>query len=189
MGDGSATLFIADFSDTHTAWKAYEALKAMEDGRHFAIDGVVVVKRDDEGELEIQKATDHSTSRGMKLALIGGAAGSTFPAVDQRQATALGAGGAALGKARQRHRKIGLEKELEDALPRVHSGIVALVSFAVRGAMRGTPRPLPEFRSRSQCRPPTGRVSWRSQAKSRLSQGCPNTTTGPNHHWSLRPEQ
>ena len=42
--------------------------------------------------------------------------------------SALGAGGAALGKAHQLHDKIGLEKDLSDAVAPGHSGIVALVS-------------------------------------------------------------
>jgi len=41
---------------------------------------------------------------------------------------ALGAGGAAVGKAHQLHDKIGLEKDLSDAVAPGHSGIVALVS-------------------------------------------------------------
>ena len=129
VSDGATTLFVADFDDTGTAWEAYEALKAIEDGRTVAIDGVVVVKRDSEGKLEIQKATDHSTKRGMKWGLVGGAAlGLIFPPTIIGSAAALGAGGAALGKARQLHHKIQLEKDLEDTIAPGHSGIVALVS-------------------------------------------------------------
>ena len=47
--DGAYTLFVADFSDTDTAWAAYEALLAAEDGRTVEIEGVLVVKRDAEG--------------------------------------------------------------------------------------------------------------------------------------------
>ena len=129
VSDGARTLFVADFSDTGTAWEAYEALRSLEDGRHFAVDGVVVVNRDDDGKLEIQKATDHSTKRGMKWGLVGGAAlGLVFPPSIIGSAAALGAGGAALGKAQQLHHKIGLEKDLENAVAPGHSGIVALVS-------------------------------------------------------------
>jgi len=129
VSDGATTLFVADFDDTGTAWEAYEALKSIEDGRTVAIDGVVVVKRDSDGTLEIQKATDHSTKRGMKWGLVGGAAlGLIFPPSIIGSAAALGAGGAALGKARQLHHKIQLEKDLEDAIAPGHSGIVALVS-------------------------------------------------------------
>jgi uncharacterized membrane protein len=129
VSDGASTLFVADFNDTAAAHEAYEALKSLEDGRHFAIDGVVVVHRDAEGKLEIEKATDHSTKRGTKWGLIGGAAlGLVFPPSIIGSAVALGAGGAALGKAKQLHNKIGLEKDLADAVAPGHSGIVALVS-------------------------------------------------------------
>ena len=129
VSDGASTLFVADFSDTTSAWEAYEALKSLEDGRHFAIDGVVVVTRDADGKLEIQKATDHSTKRGMTWGLVGGAAlGLLFPPSIIGSAAALGAGGAALGKAQQLHHHIALEKDLEDAVAPGHSGIVALVS-------------------------------------------------------------
>ena len=129
VSDGASTLFVADFNDTSAAHEAYEALKSLEDGRHFAIDGVVVVNRDADGKLEIEKATDHSTKRGTKWGLVGGAAlGLVFPPSIIGSAVALGAGGAALGKAKQLHNKIGLEKDLADAVAPGHSGIVALVS-------------------------------------------------------------
>ena len=76
--DGATTLFVADFSDTSTAWEAYEALKSVEDGRHVAIDGVIVVKREADG-IEVQEATDHRPSAA-HLGLVGGAAlGILFP--------------------------------------------------------------------------------------------------------------
>jgi uncharacterized membrane protein len=129
VSDGAITLFVADFDDTDTAWEAYEALTSLEDGRHFAIDGVVVVKRDPDGTLEVQKATDHSTKRGLTWGIVGGAAiGLLFPPSIIGSAAVFGAGGAALGKARQvRHRK-ELEQDLEQAIAPGHSGIVALVS-------------------------------------------------------------
>ena len=129
VSDGARTLFIADFNDTSAAHEAYQALKSLEDGRHFAIDGVVVVNRDADGKLEIEKATDHSTKRGTKWGLVGGAAlGLVFPPSIIGSAVALGAGGAALGKAHQLHDKIQLEKDLSDAVAPGHSGIIALVS-------------------------------------------------------------
>ena len=78
--DGAYTLFVADFSDTDTAWTAYEALLAAEDGATVEIEGVLVVKRDAEGKLEIQKATDHSTKTGLKWGVVGGVVlGVIFP--------------------------------------------------------------------------------------------------------------
>ena len=72
--DGAYTLFVADFADTSTAWEAYEALKAAEDGRSMEIEGVIVVKREADGKLEVLKATDHSTRHDLKWGLVGGVA-------------------------------------------------------------------------------------------------------------------
>ena len=64
--DGAYTLFVADFSDTDTALAAYQELKSIEDGATVAIDGVIVVKREADGALGVQNATDHSTRSGLK---------------------------------------------------------------------------------------------------------------------------
>ena len=129
VSDGATTLFVADFDDTETAWEAYEALRSVEDGRRVAIDGVVVVRRDADGALEIQKATDHSTKKGLTWGLVGGAAlGILFPPSLLGSAAVLGGAGAALGKARQLHHKSQLAERLEWAVAPGHSGIVAMVS-------------------------------------------------------------
>ena len=127
--DGGYTVLVADFADTDTAWDAYEMLKSVEDGRTVAIEGVVVVKRDTDGELEIQKATDHSTRSGLKWGVVGGIAlGVIFPPSIIGSAAALGAAGAATGKIRQLHHRSELADELENSIAPGHSGIVALVS-------------------------------------------------------------
>ena len=64
VSDGARTLFIADFNDTSAAHEAYQALKSLEDGRHFAIDGVVVVNRDADGKLEIEKDLSDAVAPG-----------------------------------------------------------------------------------------------------------------------------
>ena len=129
VSDGATTLFVADFDDTAAAWQAYEALKAVEDGRHVAIDGVVVVKREADGELEVQQATDHSTKKGLTWGLVGGAAlGILFPPSLLGSAVVLGGAGAAIGKARQLHHRSELAERLEYAVAPGHSGIVAIVS-------------------------------------------------------------
>src|SRR4051794_9922575 len=98
ISDGAYTLFVADFSDTETAWQAYEALKSVEDGRSVEIEGVLVVKRDADGKLEVQRATDHSTKHGFRWGLVGGVALRVlFPPSILRSAALLGATGAAAG--------------------------------------------------------------------------------------------
>jgi len=129
VSDGAYTLFVADFSDTATAWQAYEALKSVEDGRTVEIEGVLVVKREADGTFEVQKATDHSTKHGLRWGLVGGVAlGVLFPPSILGSAAVLGAAGAAAGKVRQRHHHKEIEEELQDSIAPGHSGILALVS-------------------------------------------------------------
>ncbi|WP_434318565.1 DUF1269 domain-containing protein [Leifsonia sp. P73] len=129
ISDGAYTLIAADFSDTDIAMEAYEALKTVEDGATVKIDGVVVVRRDAGGKLEVQKATDHSTRDGLTWGAVGGAVlGVLFPPSIIGSALVVGAGGGIIGKLRERHHKKELAKELEDAIAPGHSGIIALVS-------------------------------------------------------------
>jgi uncharacterized membrane protein len=129
VSDGVYALLVADFNDTEMAWEAYEMLKAVEDGRTVEIEAVVVVKRDADGTIEVQKATDHSTRRGLGWGVFGGVVlGVIFPPSILASAAVLGAGGAAVGKAREVHHKKELAEELQDALDPGHSGIIALVS-------------------------------------------------------------
>ena len=128
VSDGAYTLLVADFSDTDSAWRGYEALKAIED-EHLEIEGVVVVKRDADGKLDVQKATDHSTKSGLKWGIVGGVVlGVVFPPSIIGGAAALGAAGAAAGKIRQRHHRSELAEQLENAIAPGHSGLLALVS-------------------------------------------------------------
>ncbi|SEA52912.1 DUF1269 domain-containing protein [Leifsonia sp. 21MFCrub1.1] len=129
ISDGAYTLIAADFADTDVAMEAYEALKKVEDGATVKIDGVVVVRRNAGGRLEVQKATDHSTREGLTWGAVGGAVlGVLFPPSIIGSALVVGAGGGLIGKLRELHHKKELAKELEDAIEPGHSGIVALVS-------------------------------------------------------------
>ena len=129
VSDGAYALVVADFADTESAWSAYEDLKSVEDGRTVAIEGVVVVKRGTDGELEVQKSTDHSTRSGLRWGLVGGIAlGIVFPPSILGSAAVLGSTGAAAGKIRQLHHRHQLTEDLKDSIAPGHSGIVALVS-------------------------------------------------------------
>lgn len=129
VSDGAYALIVADFNDIDAAWEAYELLKAVEDGRHLEIESVVVVKCDADGTIEVQKATDHSTRRGLGWGVVGGVVlGVIFPPSIIASAAVLGAGGAAVGKARELHHRSELADELAGALDPGHSGIIALVS-------------------------------------------------------------
>ena len=129
VSDGAYTLLVADFADLDTAWEAYQVLEELEDGRTVEIEGVVVVKRTQDGKLEVQKATDHSTKSGLKWGIVGGIAlGVIFPPSILGSAAVAGSAGALVGKLRQRHHHGELEQQLALAVPAGHSGLLALVS-------------------------------------------------------------
>ena len=82
-----------------------------------------------DGTLQIQKATDHSTRRGLAWGVVGGVAlGLIFPPSIIGSAAVLGVVGAATGKARELQHRKELAEDLQDAIDPGHSGIVALVS-------------------------------------------------------------
>jgi len=129
ISDGAYTLLVADFDNTETAWDAYQELKSIEDGATVAIEGVIVVKRDADGELQVQKATDHSTRSGLTWGAVGGVVlGVLFPPSIIGSAAVLGAAGAGAGKLRELHHREELAEELQTAIAVGHSGLVALVS-------------------------------------------------------------
>jgi len=129
VSDGAYALIVADFDDTDAAWEAYELLKSLEDGRTVEIEGVVVVTKNADGKLEVQKATDHSTRRGLGWGIVGGVVlGVIFPPSILASAAVLGVGGASVGKARELHHKSELAEELQDSIDPGHSGLIALVS-------------------------------------------------------------
>jgi len=129
VSDGAYTLIVADFGDQSTALEAYEALKAAEDGTSVEIEGVLVVRRGEDGVLEVQKVTDHSTRRGLGWGVVGGVVlGVIFPPSIIGSAVVAGAAGAGIGALRERHHKKELADELTEAIEPGHSGLVALVS-------------------------------------------------------------
>ncbi len=129
ISDGAYTLIAADFADVDVALEAYQALKDVEDGATVKIEGVVVVKRDSAGKLEVQKVTDHSTREGLGWGAVGGAVvGILFPPSILGSVLVVGAGGGIIGKLRERHHKKELAESLQDAIEPGHSGIIALVS-------------------------------------------------------------
>jgi uncharacterized membrane protein len=127
--DGIYTLVVADFADPNSALEAYEAMKSVENGETVEIEGVLVVKRDGDGPLEVQEVTDHSTKSGLKWGAVGGVVlGVLFPPSIIASAVVLGAAGAGTGKLRELYHHDELEDELQGAIDPGHSGIVAIVS-------------------------------------------------------------
>jgi uncharacterized membrane protein len=128
---GDHALVVARFADTTSARAIYDSLLMSELDGSLHIDGVLVVKADDNGRLHVEKMTDHSTRTGLKWGIVGGVVAAVFlPATIVAGAVALGAAGAAAGKARNLSHRLDVEKELAGVITPGTSGILALVTAA-----------------------------------------------------------
>jgi uncharacterized membrane protein len=126
---GDHAVIVARFANTTAALEAYEMLREAEVERGIHIDGVLAVKADANGKLHVEKMTDHSTRNGLAWGIVGGVVAAVFlPATIIGGAIALGAAGAAAGKARNLYHRLEVEKELADVITPGTSGILALVS-------------------------------------------------------------
>jgi uncharacterized membrane protein len=106
----------------------YDGLRAAEIDGALHIDGVLVVKADDDGRVRVQKMTEHSTRNGLMWGVVGGVVAAVFlPATIVAGAVALGTAGAAAGKARNLKRRLDVENDLKGVITPGTSGILALV--------------------------------------------------------------
>jgi uncharacterized membrane protein len=126
---GDQALIVARFADTDAAIAIYDRLIEMEIAEELEVDGVLVVKADENGKLHVQKMTDHSTRTGLKWGIVGGVVAAVFlPATIVAGAVTLGIAGAAAGKARNLYHRVEVEKELAGVITPGTSGILCLVS-------------------------------------------------------------
>jgi uncharacterized membrane protein len=127
--EGDAALVVARFADTAAARSVYDGLSAAETDGTIDIDGVLVVKADDDGRIRVEKMTDHSTRNGLAWGIVGGVVAAVFlPATLVAGAVALGTAGAAAGKARNIKRRLDVENDLRGIITPGTSGILALVT-------------------------------------------------------------
>ncbi len=129
LSDGEYTLVIADFSDLESAREAYGALTEATEASRLHIEGVLIVSKNDDGTIEVQKATDLRTRRGLALGAVGGLVfGVLFPPSIIGSIAVAGAAGAGIGRLRHRHYRDELAEELAAAIDPGHSAILALIS-------------------------------------------------------------
>ena len=136
---GNQALIVAQFADLDAAKTAYYALLDAEVNRALDIDGVMVANADYQGQIHIQKMTDHKTRNGFLWGAVGGAViGLIFPPTILAGAVAVGVAGAAVGKAGNVLMKSEVADELAGVITPGTSGIVALVSITAVDAVEAT---------------------------------------------------
>ncbi len=126
--DYDSAAIVAVFNDEDAAIAAYGNLQDAESNSGLGIEGVLVIKTDDQGKVKIQKMTDHSTKTGVKWGVVGGIVlGIFFPPTIIAGAVGAGIAGGVLGKIRNEWHKSEASEALTGALGPNQSGILALV--------------------------------------------------------------
>ena len=127
---GDRAIIVAQFADMDAAKAAYYDLLDAEARRAIDIDGVLVANADYQGNIHIQKMTDHKTRNGFLWGAVGGAVlGVIFPPSIIASAVGVGIAGAALGKIGNVLMKSDMAADLASVISPGTSGIVALVSI------------------------------------------------------------
>jgi uncharacterized membrane protein len=127
----------AAVADHDAAYSIYEALQDAEANGGLGIEGVLVIKTDENDRIKIQKMTDHSTRTGVKWGAVGGVLlGIFFPPTVIAATVGTAAVGGVLGKLRNEWHKSDVSGALMGALGPNESGIVALVSAADVAAVK-----------------------------------------------------
>ncbi len=122
-------LYVGDFDDLEGARAAYALLKDAADHDRLSIEGAIAFRKLDHGAIEVERATDNDTPRGMTWGIVGGIAlGVLFPPALLGSTLLLGAGGAGIGRLRHLHNKTEMAAELGKGIDPGHSGLIALVT-------------------------------------------------------------
>ncbi len=127
--DYDQAIIVAVFADEDAAIAAYGNLRDAESTGGLGIEGVLVIKTDENGKVKIQKMTDHSTKTGVKWGAVGGlVVGLLFPPALLASAVTWGVVGGVLGKVRNEAHKSEVGAALTGELGPNESGILALVT-------------------------------------------------------------
>jgi uncharacterized membrane protein len=144
MSDGQKDVLIAAYLFADLAKKDFDAVVKLAEEKAITIEGVVVVQKDADGEVEVLETGDHLGRKGAK---VGGGAGLVVGllAPPLLAATAVGAAaGAVAGKFAKHRLESGIGEKLDAALPAGSGGVIAIYESegadAVDGALANAVR-------------------------------------------------
>ena len=124
--DVPVDLYIAAYDDPDAAREEFDDLKELVKEGLIFVDVAVLVRRGDDGKIDVQENA-HEVAKG---AIVGAAAGFLigliFPPALIASTVVTGAAGAGIGELMSVHRERKIEKDLEDVLPVGSSGIIAV---------------------------------------------------------------
>ena len=135
--DYEYAVVVAAFDDEDAAREAYAVLGEAESQEKIDVEGVLVIRTDSRGKVEVQEMTEHSTRTGAKWGAVGGlVVGIIFPPAILASAIGWGVVGSVLGKIRNVAHRSDVSDELAGTLGPNESGIVALIKGEDIGPLR-----------------------------------------------------
>src|SRR5580765_1457951 len=126
MSDDQKDVVIAAYLFDDLAKKDFDAVLKLAEDKTITVEGVVLVQKDDEGEVHVTETGDHLGRKGAKVGGgIGLAVGLFAPPL--LAATAVGAAaGAVTGKFAKHRLESGIAEKMDTALPDGSGGVIAV---------------------------------------------------------------
>jgi uncharacterized membrane protein len=137
MSDESLDVLIAVYLIPDLAKQDFDGLVKLVEDKAVSSDGVVLVRKDAEGEVHVEETGDHLGRKGAK---VGGGVGLAIGlfAPPLLAATAVGAAaGGLMGKFARKRVSAGIGDKMDEALPPGSAGIIAIYDHANAEAVAG----------------------------------------------------
>jgi len=126
MSDEQKDVVIAAYLFEDLAQKDFDAVLKLAEEKKITLEGVVLVQKDADGEVQVTETGDHLGRKGLK---IGGGVGLVVGlfAPPLLAATAVGAAlGGLTGKFAKHRLESGIGKKMDEALPPSSGGVIAV---------------------------------------------------------------
>jgi uncharacterized membrane protein len=126
MSEDQKDVLIAAYLFEDLAERDFDAVMKLAEDKAIAVEGVVLVQKDADGEVHVRETGDHLGRKGLK---IGGGAGLVVGlfAPPLLAATAVGAAAGGVVAKFAKHRvESGIEEKMDDALPPGSGGVIAI---------------------------------------------------------------
>ncbi len=135
MSDEKKEVLIAAYLFEDLAQRDFDALLKLAEDKTITVEGVVLVRKDSDGEVHVTETGDHLGRKGLK---IGGGAGLVVGlfAPPLLAATAVGAAaGGVMAKFAKHRVESGIADKMDDALPPGSGGVIAVYDSDGAGAV------------------------------------------------------
>src|SRR5439155_5505145 len=126
MSDDKKDVVIAAYLFEDLAKKDFDEVLKLAKDKAITVEGVVLVQKDEKGEVEVSETGDHLGRKGVKIgAGVGLVVGLFAPPL--LAATAVGAAlGGVTGKFAKHRLESGIATKMDDALPPSSGGVIAI---------------------------------------------------------------